>query len=545
MMPVKKIHTILLMAGLVSTPVLAQKNTGRAAPKKPAAAAAKQVFVQGQVNPATNRRLQAVFEKYRRGELQKRPAWDALDTFVPKLSELTLENRLAYEQVRAELLFLAGYPLLASEHAVRALALTQAPYDEKHKPLWDILWKTSKVKPIQYLLEELGTALGFREGNPPSFGNNWNYILANAFAAKNDYNAARKAYEKIVMQDRYFMPSQYQLGLIAIKQNQPQAAEAHFRAILNPTAQDLAELRRYEMAEMLNYTHMALARLYYQERRFIESAQHYRLVRRSSVLFYDSIFEQAWALFMAGSVKHALGALYSSHSPYFADRFNPEGKVLESMIYYWVCRYDDARNSLADFADSHRDAVANLGTFLDRQRLSPEAAYRLFENLITGVSGEAIGIPINVLNTAAQSDVMLLVRDQYATLIEELNALETYGIYGSLPDIEPYKEMLLGRSTIMRTEIGSRFLGELRNLKDHFDELYDQSQFLYLELLMSQKDQILGKELHGDSKLSKVTDKDAVSGWSRKTQSWEDDKFEYWWDEIGYQIIDVEPECKL
>ncbi|HYX32100.1 MAG TPA: hypothetical protein VE954_03225 [Oligoflexus sp.] len=540
-MLVNTIHSLLLMAGLVATPLLAQKNTGKV-PKKPAA---KQAVVQGQVNTATNRRLIAVFEKYRRGELQKRPAWDALDTFVPKLGELTLDNRLAYEQVRSELLFLAGYPLLASEHAIRALAIAQSPYDEKHKPLWEILWKTSKAKPVQYLLEELGANLGPREGNPPSFGNNWNYILANALAAKNDYAGAKQAYDKIVMQDRYFMPAQYQLGLIAIKQNQPKQAEAYFRAILNPTAQDLAELRRYEMAEMLNYTHMALARLYYQERRFIESAQEYRLIRRSSVLFYDSIFEQSWALFMAGSVKHALGALYSAHSPYFEDRFNAEGKVLESMIYYWVCRYDDARNALADFAEKHRDAVANLGTFLDRQRLSPDASYQLFENLITGVSGQAIGIPINVLNTAAHSDVMLLVRDQYATLIEELNALETYGIYGSLPDIEPYKQMLLGRAAIMRSDIGTRFLGELRNLKDHFDELYDQSQFLYLELLMSQKDQILGKELHGDSKLSKVTDKDAVNGWSRKTQSWEDNKFEYWWDEIGYQIIDVEPECKL
>jgi tetratricopeptide (TPR) repeat protein len=541
-MTVKTIHSILLMAGLVSTPLLAQKDNSRAAPRK--ALPAKQL-VQGQGNAATNKRLAALFDKYRRGELQKRPAWDALDSFVPRLHELTHENRIAYEQVRAELLFLAGYPLLASEHAIRALSLSQTPYDDKHGPLWEILWKTSKVKPIQYLLEELGTKLGLREGNPPAFGNNWNYILANAFAAKNDMASAKKSYEKITMQDRYFMSAQYQLGLIAIKMNQPQQAEAYFRAILNPAAQDLAELRRYELAEMLNYTHMALARLYYQERRFIESAQEYRQIRRSSVLFYDSLFEQSWALFMAGSVKHALGALYSAHSPYFKDRFNPEGKVLESMIYYWVCRYDDARNSLADFADTHRDAVANLGTFLDRQRLSSEASYRLFENLITGVSGESIGIPINVLNTAAQSDVMLLVRDQYATLVEELNALETYGIYGSLPDIEPYKQMLLGRSTILRAEIGARFLGELRSLKDHFDELYDQSQFLYLELLMSQKDQILGKELHGDSKLSRVTDKDAVNGWSRKTQSWEDNKFEYWWDEIGYQIIDVEPECKL
>jgi hypothetical protein len=541
-MLVKTLHKILILASLATAPLVAKEKATKPAKSK---LAAKPLFVQGEANPQTNRRLLNLFEKYRKGELQKRPAWDALDTFVPKLTELTLDNRIAYEQVRAELLFLAGYPLLSSEHATRALSYSKSPYDEKHKPLWDILWKTSKVKPIQYLLEELAANLGLRDGNPPAFGNNWNYILANALAAKGEEASAKITYDKIVMQDRYFLPAQYQLGLIAIKQNKAQEAEAYFRAILNPTTLELAELRRYEMAELLNYTRMALGRLYYQERRFIESAQEYRLVRRSSILFYDAIFEQSWALFMAGSVKHALGALYSAHSPYFDDRFNPEGKVLESMIYYWVCRYDDARNSLADFAEKHRDAVANLGTFLDRQRLSPEAAYQLFENLITGVSEESIGIPISVLNTAAQSDVMLLVRDQYATLVEELNALETYGIYGSIPDIEPYKQILMARASLMRNDIGLRFLGELRNLKDHFDDLYDQSQFLYLELLMSQKDQILGKELHGESKLSKVTDKDAFSGWSRKTQSWEDNKFEYWWDEIGFQVIDIEPECKL
>jgi tetratricopeptide (TPR) repeat protein len=296
---------------------------------------------------------------------------------------------------------------------------------------------------------------------------------------------------------------------------------------------------------MQNYGHMALGRLYYQQQRFVESAKEYRQVRRSSSLFYEATFEQAWALFLAGSVKHALGSLYSAHSPYFKDRFNPESKVLESMIYYWVCRYDDARTALAEFADENRDAVGNLGTFLDRQNLSPDAAYQLFENLVAGVSGESIGIPIQVLNTAAKSDVMLLVRDQYATVIEELNALDTYGIYGSRIDTEPYRKLLLVRVSVLRNEIGSKFLGELRSLKVHFDELYDQSQFLYLELLMSQKDQILGKELHAESKMATVTDQDAVSSWSRKTQSWEDNKFEYWWDEIGFHIIDIEPECKI
>jgi hypothetical protein len=233
------------------------------------------------------------------------------------------------------------------------------------------------------------------------------------------------------------------------------------------------------------------------------------------------------------------------NSPYFKDRFNPETKVLESMIYYWMCRYEEARDALADFSEQHREAIESLGGFLDRQRLTAETAYQLFENLITGVSAQAIGIPLSVLHTAAQQDVMLLARDQYATLIEETANLDTYGIYASSADVEQYKNLLATRAAAIRTDIGARFLGELRAMKEHFDELYSQSQFLYLELLMSQKEQILGRELHADDKATRVTDKDAFSGWSRKTQSWQDTKNEYWWDEIGFQVIDVDPECKL
>jgi hypothetical protein len=248
---------------------------------------------------------------------------------------------------------------------------------------------------------------------------------------------------------------------------------------------------------------------------------------------------------MAGSIKHGLGTLYGANSPYFTHKFNPEAKVLESIMYYWMCRYDDARNSLADFSEKHREAVDSLAGFLDRQRLSPETAYQLFENLVAGVSAESIGIPTSVLRTAAETDSMLLARDQYAHLVEERNNLETYGIFGITKDIEPYKAALATRLAAMRGDLGSIFLGELRQLKDHFEEIYSQSQFLYLELLMSQKEQLLGRELHADSKVTKVTDKDAFNGWSRKTQSWQDNKFEYWWDELGYHVIDVPPECKL
>lgn len=487
----------------------------------------------------------SVMDRFRKGELQKKTMWDALDPYAESLAELSPESQLAYKQVRAQLLFLSGFPALASEYAADALVLSPEPFDEQHTPLWRILWTVSKAKPIQYILEEMAPKIKSKLPLPPEFGNNWNYILGNAYMALGKYDLAKASYEKLVMQDRYFLTAQYQLAMIAIEGKKPTDAESYLNSILNPTAQSLSELSRNDIFDMVNNAHMALARLHYQEQKFLESAREYRLIRRSSGLFYESLFEQSWALFMSGSMKHALGTLYGVNAPYFENHFNPEAKVLESIIYYWMCRYDDARRSLAEFADNHREAIDSLGVWLDRQRLTPDTAYQLFENLVTGVSGESIGIPIKVLNTAAESDTMLLARDQYAGLVEEISALDTYGIFGQVQKNETYKERLMQRVGMLRTEIGQRFLAELQAQKVHFDELYEQSQFLYLELLMSQKEQILGRELHADSKATRVTDKDAFNGWSKKTQSWQDTKNEYWWDEIGYQIIDVNPECKI
>ena len=534
-----KFPTLLLSLALAGSPLTAASKKKSKAKNKPVAE------MQAQRSPELDKSFSKVIERYRKGELQKKAMWDALEPFTNTVTQLTEENQQTYLQIRSELLYLSGFPVLASEFAAQALALSKEPFAENHTPLWRILWTVSKVKPIQYILEDVAPKLQSKIPLPPEFGNNWFYVLGNAYVTRGDTAKAKEAFEKLVMQDRYFFSAQYQLSMIAINDGKSAEAESYLNAILNPTAQSMAEIRRSDLLEMINYAHMALARLYYQDQKFIESAKEYRQVRRSSNLFYGALFEQSWSLFMSGSLKHALGTLYAVNAPYFRDHFNPEAKVLESMIYYWMCRYDDARSVLAEFADGNREAIDSLGVWLDRQRLSPETAYLLFENLVTGVSGESIGIPLKILNTAAESDVMFLARDQYAALIEEMSQLETFGIYGQKTNSEPYKAQLLKRADMRRNEIGKLFLEELQSLKEHFEELYSQSQFLYLELLMSQKEQILGRELHADTKVTRVTDKDAFSGWSKRTQSWQDNKNEYWWDEIGYQIIDVQPECKL
>lgn len=505
-----------------------------------------QVFAKSRSKPTQElrleRQLESLLKNYRNGKSSIRVVWAASARLNNDFTRMNTNSKIRLRQLQANLSLKAGYPILASIYASESILLSNEPFSNENAAMWDALAMISRARPIQYIVEELAGKLK-DSATPPAFGNDWNYILGNYQLEQGKMHLAKRYFEKLTMQDRYFMPSQYQLALIEFSDGDLKGAEARLASILDPTSRAVNPLTGSDQVEMWNYANIALGRMYYENKQFMQSAQHYRKVTKTSPLYYDSLFEQSWSLFLGGRLKHALGTLYGVHAPYFSERFNPESKVLESLIYFWMCRYDRARNALADFAEEHSETVESLAKFLDRQRLSPETSYRLFENLISGVSSASLGIPRNVLLTAADRDPMLLVRDQYANLITEIDRLQTVGFFGIRRGLKPQEARLEKINQSLRNSIGEKFLVELRSLKEHYESLYSQAQFLYLELLMSEKEQLLGRELHASSKVKKLGAMTSLNNWSQKSQSWEDDKDEYWWDEIGFQIIDIEPMC--
>lgn len=502
------------------------------------------VLANSKKSAQAEKKFEQIFKDYRTKRNSGRKTWYLLNE-IEKSHKKYLNNTYIMRLIafKAQLLHHAGYPILSAINATESIIFSQHPFSKESTVAWKILKEASNDKPIEYLIDRIALKYMSSGMSPKHFGNDWNYHIATALMNQGKNKSAMPYFKKLTMQDRYFIPAQYQLAMGLIERGNYSGAESLLNAILNKTPQSLSSLSNEDKQQMINYAHLALARMYYEQGKFLDAAINYRKIKKDNFLFYDSLFEQSWALFMAGRPKHALGSLYGAHSPYFKDYYNPESKILESMIYFWMCRYDEARNALADFVEQHAKAVEGLSTFLDRQRLTPEASYQVFENLITGVTGNSLGISRKVLKTAAERDSMLLIRSQYASVLEEFDRLTINGIFGYKEGIENQKVKLQALENDIRKELGNLYLGELNYLNEHFEDLYTQAQFLYLELLMGQKEHLLGRELHAENKMKHADDIKKFRQWSEKTQSWQDMKSEYWWDEIGYQIIDVEPLC--
>ena len=484
--------------------------------------------------------------KYRAGEIDDEGAWSAIRQVADDIKSLTNSQQAAVFQTQANLMFKAGQPILASIYAAQALRDAKDPLDEDYRRSWQILRDVSREYPLQNLLEIVATTIDINDRPAPGFGSDWNYFVANAMIKAKKNQKALELYGLVAPGDRYYFPAKFQEGMIKLDQGKRLDAIASLKAIVYPASGPGKKIKAAEYTAIVDHANMALARIYYEDRKFSDSIKHYRLVSRKGSQFYDSLFEQSWALFLAGYPNHALGMLHGVRSPFFKDTFNPEATMLSSIIYYWMCRYDDSRAELAEFMTRHQKAIDALDNYLARGVTDPKTYYQLFEDTVTGVSSEALGMPREVLVMATQQDNLLYVREQYAAVVDAMQKLDSQGIFGSRDRIEGPRNLLERWADVLREDIGIRLRNELQAMKLDYERLYDQGQFLYVELLMSKKDQLLGKELHSSGKIDKVSQSDNIRGWGRKTQSWaSDDKKEYWSDELGFHIYRVKPLCVL
>lgn len=496
--------------------------------------AAGQTFAENK--SSVERYLDKTHAQYRKGNITAKTFWNRLSKVEQKLKGLPKDKKIRTLLMQSNLLYENEYYILASIYAAQAIKVADDPIGKETQKAWKIISRVSQKQPIKEVVEILAADLNLAK-TPPFLGRNWLYYKANHLADSGKIDEAIQIYDQIQIKDRYFLSAKYQQALLFVQKGDLDSARIKLKTMLYPTSYEVSPLPESQKSEIRNFAYLALGRLAYEEKSFANSINAYRMVDRKSPVYYDALFEQSWAMFMAGYPLHALGSLHSVESPFYENVFNPEAPLLRSMIYYWLCRYDDGKDALADFTEKYSASVEKLDKFLSRKRLTSQTSYQLFEDMVSGVSSESLGIPRMILETAAEKDDMLQIRDQYASVIEEYQRLESQGLYGSTNYTNKPKEYLKKWAVHLQRRLGKKFLVELEGMKVTFDRLYNQAQFLYLELMMSEKDKLLGKNLHASSKITKVKDSENIIGWGNKTQRWDiDENKEYWWDEVGFYI---------
>lgn len=247
---------------------------------------------------------------------------------------------------------------------------------------------------------------------------------------------------------------------------------------------------------------------------------------------------------MGGFPNHALGSLYSQATPWFADRYKPESEMLETIIYFWLCNYNAARDSLARFLTKYQTAVNGLESFVKKRSNSPQASWDLFENFVTGVSSESLGIDRQLIAEAVNQDSMIAVRGYAAGILDEKLRFEKLRLKSTMTNfsLDRKIEEEQRRSQIL---VGEQLIRELTVMKDDFSRLREHAELIYVEVLMSEKENLVQKELHKESKFVALEIDKKPNYWTKGAKrSWAtSDKHEFWHDELGFYVMQEKSQC--
>jgi tetratricopeptide (TPR) repeat protein len=375
------------------------------------------------------------------------------------------------------------------------------------------------------------------------FANDWHYYRAISLSKRGATKKAVQEIEKLNLNDRYFSQGLYLRSMFHLELKEPEQAIAALNAVLMPETQIASQLLPDDFGRLLSHAHLALARIHYQQKSFLKAINHYRAIDKRDPNFYNALFEQSWALFLAGYPPYALGSLYGVQSPFFKERYNPEAPLLDSIVYYWICQYDQGNAALKRFENEYKHYSQSLQAYTARLRFTPQQGFRLLDDFLSGVSSQSLGIERQLLANAAEREHIRNIRLNLAAAQKESQRIKRDNKVS--PQLKRIASRHLTRFQVkLRTVLGSSFVLALKEQAKEFKNLHQQSEFLKIEMLFGEKEQLLGQKLQANLGVKNL-DHRGLSQWTTREQTWAADNLnEYWWDEIGFQTIAINDLCK-
>jgi tetratricopeptide (TPR) repeat protein len=290
-------------------------------------------------------------------------------------------------------------------------------------------------------------------------------------------------------------------------------------------------------------TVLNMARTFYSAGQFEQAIDYYDQVPASSVYWLDALFEKAWALYQLREDNRALGNLHSLNSPFFDDQFYPEGRYLQSVIFFRNCNYDAVRLSVEEFEIDYGPIQDQLDDML-ASLASDEAYHDLIVSLQGAQERDFSAQLQQIVNTAVDNTV---AEDVFAFVQEldremrQINMADPGWVSTGLVD-ELLAETGLARS-VAAGRAGEYVRIRIVRARDELQRLMNDSMAILVETDLAEQaviDDRFRDELNlgDDAGLMPPERDDEHLLWHFAGEYWRDE-LGYYWYAIGSRCSEV------
>ncbi len=346
---------------------------------------------------------------------------------------------------------------------------------------------------------------------------------------------AADLYSRVTPTSRYGYRAAYNRGVALAEQGDTDNAIRIFKDIVG------ARSGASVVDDVKVSAKMALARTYYQKQDWDNALLIYRDIPRDHELWHASLFESSWANLRSARFRSAMSNFQTLHSTYYDDFYLPESLLLRSIVYLYICKFEEMGKVLTLFEKTYGPARAKMTEFMQATS-EPGEYYNELErvaqarrDLKAGKSrGAATRLPYNVgrfILGAADVQRSLGYLNRLNEEQRRLNALP--GGWKESPIGKYSQRILQNRMKNTKGAVGDLVKNHIISMRAELRDIYEQAGFVRYEMINGQKEQ-LKKQIAGKGLTEEQIDDDASRDfYVQNGYEYWPFSGEYWINELG------------
>jgi tetratricopeptide (TPR) repeat protein len=398
-----------------------------------------------------------------------------------------------------------------------------------------------------------------QEFNKPETSQLYNellYLLGRFWYKQGEFAKARDFFLEIKKESDFYTPAIFFVGITHVRERRAQPSAKSFMSIIDKYGDEL--FLADEEERFLSLAWLSLARIYYSTKHFESAIEAWDHVPQNSEYYLDALFETSWAFFQVDQFDRALGNIHTLNSPFFEKKFYPEAYVLKAVIYFGLCQYEDAQNSVNTF----RSKYEPIKTQLEESLVKFEDNQAFFDFLVNlrasdgkrgkpGAKGKGqegadmMGLPPAVLDVVSGDldDRTLLRNLEYVRILEaEEQALGKMApaFVNSATGVRIQQDINAAKSVAV-DDTGNLARSRYERLVGEIAELINQATRVEIEILKALRGE-LDMELKTEQEMIGPVVKAKALKADAEHMLWPFDG-EFWRDELGYYRQPVASSC--
>lgn len=343
------------------------------------------------------------------------------------------------------------------------------------------------------------------------------------------FEEAIQNFSKVQVGGSYYNQAVFNRGLAELEMGRADAALKSFHQLLSLRSKaGVTDTNRVA-------AQLAIARALYQKQEWEASVEAYSQIPRDHFLWHQALFEQSWAMLRSARFRSTLSNFQSLHSAYYEDFYIPESLLLRSIVYLYICKYDEMEKVLTLFEKSYSPVRSRINSFLNSSN-DPMAYYNEIEKAQTAKRGDELKsqfrLPYMVLKNLSDEGDVRRALGYMKKLGDEKQMIESQASLRSSSIGQYALKVIATRVKNTKITVGEMVKAHLQNMRVELKDLFEQGSFIRYEMINGKKES-LKKKITGKSLPAPIDEKIDRDFYIENGYEYYPFQGEYWLDEIG------------